>query len=81
MNISIISLGCDKATVDSERLIGNVVGHGARLVLDPESADVVLINTCGFIDAAKHESIETMLQVAALKESAVHGIVISAPTL
>jgi ribosomal protein S12 methylthiotransferase len=70
MNISIISLGCDKATVDSERLIGDVVGHGARLVLDPESADVVLVNTCGFIDAAKQESIETMLQVAALKESA-----------
>ena len=70
MNISIISLGCDKATVDSERLIGDVVGHGARLVADPESADVVLVNTCGFIDAAKQESIETMLQVASLKESA-----------
>jgi ribosomal protein S12 methylthiotransferase len=70
MKVSIISLGCDKATVDSERLIGVVVGHGARLVSDPESADVVLVNTCGFIDAAKQESIETMLQVAALKESA-----------
>ena len=70
MNISIISLGCDKATVDSERLIGDLVGHGARLVVDPESADVVLVNTCGFIDAAKQESIETILQAAALKESA-----------
>jgi ribosomal protein S12 methylthiotransferase len=69
MNVSIISLGCDKATVDSERLVGNLVGHGARLVADPEAADVVLVNTCGFIDAAKQESIETMLHVAALKQS------------
>jgi ribosomal protein S12 methylthiotransferase len=70
MNVSIISLGCDKATVDSERLIGDLVGHGAQLVAEPESADVVLVNTCGFIDAAKQESIQTILQVAALKESA-----------
>ncbi len=69
MNVSIISLGCDKATVDSERLIGDLVGHGAQLVADPEAADVVLVNTCGFIDAAKQESIDTMLQVAALKQS------------
>ena len=70
MNISIISLGCDKATVDSERLVGDVVGHGARFVADPGLADVVLVNTCGFIDAAKQESIDSILQVAALKESA-----------
>ena len=70
MKVSIISLGCDKATVDSERLMGELVGHGARLVADPRLADVVLVNTCGFIDAAKQESIETILQAAALKESA-----------
>ena len=70
MRVSIISLGCDKATVDSERLVGDLVGHGARLVAEPSRADVVLVNTCGFIDAAKQESIDRILQVAALKESA-----------
>ena len=70
MKVSIISLGCDKATVDSERLVGSLVGHGAQVVEEPESADVVLVNTCGFIDAAKQESIDTILQVAALKQSA-----------
>jgi len=75
MNVSIISLGCDKATVDSERLIGEVVGHGATLVHEPESADVVIVNTCGFIDAAKQESIDTILRVASLKESGVRAVV------
>ncbi|NIN12305.1 MAG: 30S ribosomal protein S12 methylthiotransferase RimO [Gemmatimonadales bacterium] len=69
MKLGVISLGCDKATVDSERLIGELVGHGARVVRELERADVVLVNTCGFIDAAKRESIEAMLQAAALKES------------
>jgi ribosomal protein S12 methylthiotransferase len=70
MKVSIISLGCDKATVDSERIVGDLVGRGARLVTDHESADLILVNTCGFIDPAKRESIETILQAAALKESA-----------
>jgi ribosomal protein S12 methylthiotransferase len=68
LNLSVISLGCDKATVDSERLVGELVGHGARLVPEPRGADVVLINTCGFIDAAKRESIEAILDAVALKE-------------
>jgi len=67
MKLGVISLGCDKATVDSERLVGDLVGHGARVVADLASADVVLINTCGFIDAAKRESIEAMLEAARLK--------------
>ena len=68
MNLGVISLGCDKATVDSERLAGEFVGHGAHVVQDLESADPILVNTCGFIDAAKQESIEAMLQAAALKQ-------------
>lgn len=68
MKLGVISLGCDKATVDSERLVGDLVGHGAAVVADPAQADVVLVNTCGFIDAAKRESIEAMLQAAALKQ-------------
>lgn len=69
MKLGVISLGCDKATVDSERLVGDLVGHGARVVADLATADVVLINTCGFIDAAKRESIEAMLEAARLKHT------------
>ena len=68
MKLGVISLGCDKATVDSERLVGELVGHGATVVPDPARADVVLVNTCGFIDAAKRESIEAILEAAALKK-------------
>lgn len=69
MKLGVISLGCDKATVDSERLVGQLVGHGATLTPDLPAADVVLVNTCGFIDAAKQESINTMLEVARLKQT------------
>jgi ribosomal protein S12 methylthiotransferase len=67
MKLGVISLGCDKATVDSERLVGDLVGHGARIVAELEQADVIVVNTCGFIDAAKEESIDAMLGAAALK--------------
>lgn len=67
MKLGVISLGCDKATVDSERLVGELVGHGARVVPEVDTADVVLVNTCGFIDAAKRESIEAILGAAKLK--------------
>jgi len=70
MKLGIISLGCDKATVDSERLLGDQVGHGATIAADVERADVIVINTCGFIDAAKQESIDAMLRAGALKRSA-----------
>jgi len=67
VKLGVISLGCDKATVDSERLVGDLVGHGAEVVRDLAGADVVLVNTCGFIDAAKRESIDAILEAAALK--------------
>ncbi len=69
MKLGVISLGCDKATVDSERLVGNLVGHGASVQPDLAQADVILVNTCGFIDAAKRESIETILQASELKRT------------
>src|SRR5438034_5748342 len=67
MKLGVISLGCDKATVDSERLVGELVGHGAVVTPDLPHADVILVNTCGFIDAAKQESIDAMLSAASLK--------------
>ncbi len=76
MKLGVISLGCDKATVDSERLVGELVGHGAEVIADLPHADVILVNTCGFIDAAKRESIDAMLEATKLKqESAVKAVV------
>src|SRR5947208_17007 len=67
MKLGVVSLGCDKATVDSERLVGELVGHGAVVTPDLPRADVILVNTCGFIDAAKPESIDAMLSAGKLK--------------
>ena len=67
MKLGVVSLGCDKATVDSERLVGELVGHGAVITHDLPHADVILVNTCGFIDAAKRESIDAMLDATRLK--------------
>ncbi len=67
MKLGVISLGCDKATVDSERLVSELVGHGAIVTPDLPRTDVILVNTCGFIDAAKQESIDAILSAASLK--------------
>ena len=67
--IGLVTLGCDKNTVDSERIMGALVGEGARVVPDVADADVIVINTCGFIEAAKEESVETILEACALKSS------------
>lgn len=66
--VGLVTLGCDKNTVDSERLLATLVGMGASVATDPADADVVLVNTCGFIDAAKQESIETLLEACQLKD-------------
>src|SRR6266699_845505 len=75
MKLGVISLGCDKATVDSERLVGELVGHGAIVTPELQAADVILVNTCGFIDAAKQESIDAMLEAAKLKQQGVKAVV------
>src|SRR5690348_3010215 len=67
MKLGVVSLGCDKATVDSERLVGELVGHGAVITPDLPRADVILVNTRGFIDAAKQESIDAIVSAASLK--------------
>ena len=66
--IALVTLGCDKNTVDSERMMAALVGHGARVGVETEGADVVIVNTCGFIEAAKEQSIETLLDACRLKE-------------
>ncbi|HWC74323.1 MAG TPA: 30S ribosomal protein S12 methylthiotransferase RimO [Gemmatimonadales bacterium] len=77
MKLGVISLGCDKATVDSERLVGELVGHGAVVTSELPAADVILVNTCGFIDAAKQESIDAILGAARLKETAAVKAVVA----
>jgi len=66
--ISIVSLGCARNLVDSEVMGGLLREAGYEMVSQPEAADIVLINTCSFIDAAKEESIDTILETARLKE-------------
>jgi ribosomal protein S12 methylthiotransferase len=66
--VGLVSLGCDKNTVDSERILAALAGHGAEPTSELSEADVILVNTCGFIDAAKEESIETLLELGRHKE-------------
>jgi ribosomal protein S12 methylthiotransferase len=66
--IGLITLGCDKNTVDSERLLARLAHAGARVVSDSRDVDVVVVNTCGFIDIAKEESVDTILQAVRLKQ-------------
>lgn len=66
--ISVITLGCSKNTVDSERLLNQLMVNDLNISDDPEDADTVIINTCGFIEAAKEESIDAILNAVALKQ-------------
>ncbi|MDP2364354.1 MAG: MiaB/RimO family radical SAM methylthiotransferase, partial [Ignavibacteria bacterium] len=67
--VSVITLGCSKNTVDSERLMKQIQLNKIGLVDDPNKAETVIINTCGFIEAAKEESINTILEAIAMKKN------------
>jgi ribosomal protein S12 methylthiotransferase len=67
VKFTLVTLGCDKNTVDSERYIADLEDRGARFTADPDDADVILVNTCGFIDAAKKESIDAIIEAGARK--------------
>ena len=66
--VGLITLGCDKNTVDSERLLARLAHAGARVVADARDVDVLVVNTCGFIDVAKEESVDTILDAVRLKQ-------------
>lgn len=66
--VSVITLGCAKNTVDSERLMNQLKLNNLKLIEDPNNAETIIINTCGFIEAAKKESIDTILNAVALKQ-------------
>ena len=67
--LALISLGCAKNLVDSEIMLAKLALAGYELVVDEASAEVIIVNTCGFIDLAKQESIETIREVSKLKYS------------
>ncbi len=71
MKVLLISLGCDKNLVDSEFILGLFAGAGYEITDTEEEADVIVINTCCFINDAKEESIETIIEMAGYKESGV----------
>jgi ribosomal protein S12 methylthiotransferase len=66
--VAIVTLGCGRNEVDSQNAAGLLAAAGYRVVADPEQADAVVVNTCAFVEAAKRESIETLLDAAELKE-------------
>ena len=70
MNILFVSLGCDKNLVDTEVMLGLLAKKGHQMIDDETQADIVIVNTCCFIHDAKEESIQTILEMAQLKETA-----------
>ena len=62
-----VSLGCPKNTVDSERVLGDLVASGYDLTPDEDAAEIIIVNTCGFIESAKKESVEAILEMARKK--------------
>ncbi len=73
MKIAFVSLGCAKNLVNTEQMMALVKAAGHTVTGDPEGADVAVLNTCGFIDAAKSEAIQNILELAALKEQGKLG--------
>ncbi|MDQ3646140.1 MAG: 30S ribosomal protein S12 methylthiotransferase RimO [Actinomycetota bacterium] len=75
--VSIVTLGCPKNAVDSEGLAGLIAAGGHELSEAPEGSDVVVVNTCGFIDPARRETVQEVLDLAELKEEGLKGLVLT----
>ncbi len=69
MKVGFVSLGCPKNLVDSEVMMGQLVSRGHELTPHPQDADVIVVNTCSFIDPAKQESVDTILEMAEYKKT------------
>lgn len=68
MNVGLVTLGCSKNQVDSEMILGLFKKSGMNIVNNPEEADIIVVNTCGFIESAKVEAIDTILEMADYKK-------------
>ncbi len=75
--VGLISLGCAKNRVDSEILLGELARRGHEVVADGEPAEIVIVNTCGFIEEARRESIDTILEIAANKGKGVDRLLVA----
>ena len=75
--IHVVSLGCEKNRVDTEHMLGLLSGSNAALADDPADADVIIVNTCGFINDAKQESIDTILEMARYKEANCRALIVT----
>lgn len=76
--IGIVSLGCAKNQVDAEMMLFTLRQCGYKIVADPAMADVVIVNTCGFIESAKQESINEIIELGKLKqEGRIKGIIVT----
>src|SRR6476619_4966514 len=73
LRVGLISLGCAKNLVDAEIMLGSLLKGGVEIINDAAKADVVIVNTCSFIDAAQEESVDTILESAELREAQNRG--------
>lgn len=74
-NIGMVSLGCAKNQTDAEIMLGLLTGEGHKIVSEPESADIIIVNTCGFIESAKQESIDSILEMAEYKNGRCKALI------
>src|SRR5688572_28211704 len=79
--IGFVNLGCSKNQVDSEVMLGALVASGFELTGEPKDAEVVIINTCGFIEEAKQESIDSIIEHGQLKKTGACRVLIAAGCL
>src|SRR5689334_5922064 len=75
--VGFVSLGCPKYLVDSDAMMGMLAQGGAELVPHAEDADVIVVNTCSFIESAQQESVNTILEMARLKEGRPKKLVVA----
>ena len=76
MKVGFISLGCSKNLIDTEVIIGKFKKHKHEIVNNPEEAEIIVINTCGFIESAKQEAIDTILEMAQYKKKKCKFIIV-----
>ncbi len=75
--IGLVSLGCPKNLVDSELMLGILKTEGFEIVNNSDDADIIIVNTCGFIESAKQESINTIIEMTALKENKCEMLIVA----
>ena len=77
MNVGFVSLGCSKNLVVTEEIIGMFKNKGFNIVNNENDADIILINTCGFIESAKQEAIDTIFEMAEYKKKRCKFLIVT----